>query len=85
MRLTFKKNRIAKNTCINSYDIMGFKGLGTWFNAYGVSYIGTLDDYDKLLKTNDLTPFNLIQDFNFLGTFHIDNLSTKFGKWVDTE
>ena len=49
MRLTLKKNRIAKNTCINSYDIMGFKGLGTWFNAYGVSYIGTLDDYDKLL------------------------------------
>lgn len=64
---------------------MGFKNLGTWFNAYGVSYIGTKADWDKMIEIADLTSFKLIKDFSFLGKFDIENLSTKFGRWVDAD
>ena len=74
-----------KNTSINSLDAFGFRDLGTWYNCWGVSYIGTLKDYKKLAETADLTPFRLIKNFSFLGEFHVNDLTTKFGRWVDTK
>lgn len=62
-----------KNTSINSLDAFGFRDLGT------------LKDYKKLAETADLTPFRLIKNFSFLGEFHVNDLTTKFGRWVDTK
>jgi len=45
------------NTLINSYDIMGFKGLGTFLNEWLVAYVGTKEDYDRLSKVMKLSPF----------------------------
>ena len=74
-----------KNTSINSLDVLGFRDLGAWYNSWGVSYIGTLKDYKKLAETDDLTPFRLIKNFSFLGEFHVNDLTTKFGRWVDSK
>ena len=85
MKITIeRKPKEVRPTCINSYDLMN-EEWGTWFNAYGVSYIGALKDHERLSKIMDLTPFTPLKDFSFLGKFHVDNLTKKFGKWVDTE
>lgn len=84
IKIGCRKNKKI-NDQINSYDLIGFNDLGTWFNAWGVSYIGSVTAYLRLTKQMDLTPFKPIKDFTFLGKFNVEELSNNFKRWVDTE
>jgi len=58
MKITIeRKPKKEINTCINSYDFMGFKGIGTWQNYYGVSFLGSVKDYKRIGKTQRVSEF----------------------------
>lgn len=58
MKITIeRKPKKEVNTCINSYDIMGFRDLGTWLNYWGVSFLGTRKDYERIGKRQKVSEF----------------------------
>ena len=58
MKITIeRKPKSVVSTCINSYDFMGFEGIGTWLNYYGVSFLGSVKDYKRIGKTQRVSEF----------------------------